>query len=108
MTRSIFLPVAVLLAATGCEPAPVRHVVEIRDLTFGPAVIEVAVGDTILWVNHDLFPHTSTVGGAAGWNTGLIPADSSRTAVARRPGTFNYVCEVHPTMRGKITVHPLS
>jgi len=96
--------VAVLVAAAGCAPAPATHVVAIRDLTFAPAVVEAAVGDTIVWENHDLFPHTATVGGAAGWNTGLIPADSSRSAVARRPGTFNYVCQVHPTMVGKVVV----
>jgi plastocyanin len=96
--------VAALVAAAGCDPVPARHVVEIRDLTFVPGVIQAAVGDTIVWENHDLFPHTSTVSGAAGWNTGLIPADSSRTAVARRPGTYTYVCEVHPTMVGKVVV----
>jgi plastocyanin len=96
---------AVLLAgAVGCGPVPARHVVAIRDLTFTPGVVEAAVGDTIVWENHDLFPHTATVGGAAGWNTGLIPADSGRSAVARRPGTFDYVCQVHPTMMGKVVV----
>lgn len=104
MTRSHFLSVALIFAATGCDPVPVRHVVDIRDLAFVPAVVEVAVGDTIVWINHDMFPHTSTVDGAAGWNTGLIPADSSRSAVGRRPGTYNYVCQVHPTMRGKVIV----
>lgn len=102
-TAPLALAVA-LVVATGCDPVPARHIVEIRDLTFGPPVVQAAVGDTIVWENHDLFPHTSTVGGAAGWNTGLIPADSSRTAVARRPGTYTYVCEVHPTMVGKVVV----
>lgn len=96
--------VAALVAAAGCGPVPARHVVDIRDLAFAPGVVEAAVGDTIVFVNHDLFPHISTADGAAGWNTGLIPADSSRTAVARRPGTFNYVCQVHPTMTGKVVV----
>jgi plastocyanin len=102
VTRSALLLAGALLGTAGCGPVPMRHVVEIRDLSFGPAVVEVAVGDTIVWTNHDIFPHTSTVNGAAGWNTGLIPADSSRSSVVRRPGTFNYLCQVHPTMRGKV------
>lgn len=96
--------VAALLAAAGCGPAPVRHEVEIRGLEFRPAVVEIAVGDTLVWTNHDLFPHTATVAGAAGWDTGLIPADSSRSAVARRPGTYTYECLVHPTMRAQVIV----
>ena len=96
--------VAALLAAAGCGPRPVRRTVEIQALTFVPAMVVVSVGDTLVWNNHDLFPHTSTVDGAAGWDTGLIPADSSRTAVARRPGTYNYECKVHPTMRGQVIV----
>ena len=104
MIRNVLLLAVAILAAAGCGPVPVRHTVDIRDLAFGPAVLEVAVGDTIVWSNHDLFPHTSTVDGAAGWNTGPIPADSSRSVVARRPGTFDYICQLHPTMRGKVIV----
>jgi plastocyanin len=96
---------ALLVAGVaGCDPVPLRHDVEIRDLAFGPAVLEVAVGDTIAWSNRDMFPHTATADGAAGWDTGSIPADSTRTAVARRAGTFTYVCRVHPTMRGQVIV----
>lgn len=98
------LLVAALVAAAGCDPAPVRRVVDIRALTFGPAQLTVAVGDTLVWVNHDMFPHTATADGAAGWDTGPIPADSSRSAVARRPGVYSYVCKVHPTMHGQVVV----
>jgi plastocyanin len=100
--RHALYPAIAILAAVGCGPVPARHQVDIRDLAFAPGVLEVAVGDTVVWVNHDLFPHTSTMEGATGWNTGLIPADSSRSAVARRPGSYEYYCQVHPTMRGKV------
>ncbi|HWA40429.1 MAG TPA: plastocyanin/azurin family copper-binding protein [Gemmatimonadales bacterium] len=105
MTRRATLLAVLLLGAAGCGPSPARHDVEIRELAFGPAVLQVSAGDTIVWNNHDMFPHTATADGAAGWDTGLIPADSSQTAVARRPGTFTYVCRVHPTMRGQVIVH---
>lgn len=104
MTRSRPLLVAALVAAAGCGRAPVRHAVEIRGMEFRPAVVEIAAGDTLVWSNHDLFPHTATVAGAAGWDTGLIPADSSRSAVARRAGTYTYVCLVHPTMQAQVIV----
>ena len=95
---------AALLLGSGCTPAPQRHLVEIREMAFTPAAIEVAVGDTIIWQNRDLFPHTSTVGGAAGWDTREIAAGGEGSAVARRPGSYEYICEVHPTMRGRVIV----
>jgi plastocyanin len=98
------IAIAALLFGTGCRPDPARHLVEIRDLAFAPATLEVAVGDTIVWQNRDLFPHTSTASGAAGWDTRGIPAGGEGSAVARRPGRYEYICEVHPTMRGVITV----
>lgn len=104
MRRTRSALAAAVIAAAGCGPAPVRHDIEIRGLEFRPEVIEIAVGDTLVWTNHDLFPHTATVGGAAGWDTGLIPSDSSRNAVARRPGSYTYECAVHPTMRGRVVV----
>jgi plastocyanin len=93
-----------LLLGSGCTVAPRRHVVEIREMTFTPAAVEVVVGDTIVWQNRDLFPHTATVGGAAGWDTREIRSGGEGSAVARRTGSYAYVCEVHPTMRGVVTV----
>lgn len=92
------------IIVTACVRPPQRHAIDIRDLAFLPGAIEVAVGDTLVWTNHDLFPHTATVRGSAGWDTGQIPADSTRRAVARRAGEYQYVCELHPTMRGKVIV----
>lgn len=101
--RAATVAVALLLGS-GCTAAPRRHVVEIRGMAFIPAAVEVAVGDTIIWQNRDLFPHTATAGGAAGWDTKEIAAGSEGSAVARRPGSYEYICEVHPTMRGRVTV----
>ena len=94
-----------LLCAAGCGRPAQRHEIGIRDLEFGPKVVDATVGDSLVWVNHDLFPHTATVDGAAGWDTGSIPSSGSRGAVARRPGTYDYFCRVHPTMHGRVVVH---
>lgn len=102
-SRTAIVGIAIL-TGSGCVAAPRRHEVEIREMAFTPAAIEVSVGDTIVWQNRDLFPHTSTASGAAGWDTREIPAGGEGTAVARRPGSYEYVCEVHPTMKGRVIV----
>jgi plastocyanin len=95
---------ALVLLGSGCTPAPRRHLVDIKGLAFVPGDLEVAAGDTLGWVNGDMFPHTSTADGAAGWDTGPIPSGDTTFVVARRAGSFNYICSIHPTMHGRIVV----
>jgi plastocyanin len=79
-------------------------VVEIRGMAFRPAVLEVAPGDTVIWINRDIVPHTATANGSNGWNTGILaPGDSGRY-VPSWIGETAYICKLHPTMRGRVTV----
>jgi plastocyanin len=91
-----------LLLAIG--PAPRRHTVEIRGMEFHPAELTVAVGDTVVWINRDLVPHTATGAGKTKWDTGQLAQGDSGRYVARVAGNVSYVCAFHPTMRGKLLV----
>ena len=91
-----------LLLAIG--PAPTSHTVEIRGMEFHPAELTVAVGDTVVWINRDLVPHTATGAGKTKWDTGQLAQGDSGRYVARVAGTVSYVCTFHPTMRGKLLV----
>lgn len=102
--NSLRVGAAALLLGGGCTPAPRRYLVEIRGLAFAPPEMTVALGDTIGWVNQDMFPHTATADGAAGWDTGPIASGDTAFAVARRAGVIEYVCKLHPTMHGRIVV----
>jgi len=63
----------------------------------------VRVGDSVVWVNKDLIPHTAT-SKAAKFDSGVVVAGNSwKTTLATR-GTYGYVCSFHPTMTGTITV----
>ena len=42
------------------DPVPQRHVVEIRGMAFHPEALEVRRGDTVVWINRDMVPHTAT------------------------------------------------
>jgi plastocyanin len=86
------------------DPVPHRHVVEIRGMAFHPEVLEVRRGDTVVWINRDIVPHTATATRKPGWNTGPLLQGKSGQYVANQRGEDSYACELHPTMLGKLIV----
>ena len=83
---------------------PKTHTVEIRGMEFHPAVLTVAVGDTIVWVNRDIVPHTATASGRTKLDTGQLLQDQTGRYVAGRAGVVRYVCTFHPTMHGRLII----
>ena len=72
-------------------------------MAFHPASLEVARGDTVVWINRDLVPHSAT-GRDRGWTTGVLARDREGRRVAGRAGEVRYFCELHPVMTGRIVV----
>ena len=70
---------------------------------FTPATLTVRVGDSIVWVNKDLFPHTAT-SSAARFDSQAIAPEQSWTYKVTAKGNFAYVCTFHPTMQGALRV----
>lgn len=93
------LSLVVALARAG---ATRTHTVTIENMQFTPQELTVQRGDTIVWVNKDLFPHTATSDKT--FDSGSIAANSSWRYLAARSGTYAYGCTFHPTMKGKIMV----
>ena len=93
-----------LLLLLGLSRAPTTHTVEIRGMEFHPAVLTVAVGDTVVWINRDIVPHTSTASGRTKWDTGQLLQGQAGRYVASSRGTTRYACTFHPTMRGTVIV----
>jgi plastocyanin len=91
-----------LLAVT--KTPPPTHTVEIRGMEFHPAVLTVAVGDTIVWINRDIVPHTATASGRRDWDTGQLLQGQTGRYIARARGIARYVCTLHPTMHGKLVI----
>jgi plastocyanin len=93
-----------LLILAQCRPAappPRRYLVEIRQMAFVPESLTVAPGDTVVWVNRDFLPHTST---SALWDTTPLPQDGSGQFVATGTGEVPYHCAFHPTMLGRLII----
>jgi plastocyanin len=79
------------------------HTVAIRGFQYAPASITVEPGDTVVWHNQDVVPHTATAKGK-GLDTGAIAANGSGQHVAKKKGTYAYDCTFHPTMKGTLVV----
>jgi plastocyanin len=94
---------AALLPAGPACAAPVTHTVVIEGMAFKPAILRVKAGDTIVWLNSDLVPHTVTAA-AQRIESGDVAMDKSWRWRAMKPGTIDYVCRFHPMMRGHVVV----
>ena len=103
------LPATALLAlfagalASGAGAAPVVHTVTIEGFEFRPPVVAVKPGDIVVWQNKDILPHTATAQ-PAGFSSGEIAAGASFRFTAKTKGHFDYICTLHPTMKGTLTV----
>ncbi len=77
--------------------------VAMLDNNFAPQTITVPAGSTVRWSNNGVALHTVTANDAS-FDSGFI--ESGRTYAARfsTPGTFGYVCIIHPGMTGTVLV----
>lgn len=95
-----------VLAAISCDPAPrypALHRVTIHSFLYDPAASTIVAGDTVLWVNRDIVPHTAT-DSLRTWDSGEIaPGDSARVVFATA-GHFQYTCSYHPSMRASLLI----
>lgn len=82
---------------------PTTHTLAIEGMRFSPAVMEVHVGDVVVWRNTDPFPHTVTADDRS-FDSKEIPAERSWKWTATKAGVFPYVCKLHPTMKGTLVV----
>ncbi len=76
---------------------------------FIPSPVNIAIGDTVTWVNDDTAAHTSTSGSAAGgpdgnWDSSLVMVGSSFSHTFEEAGDYPYFCMVHPWMTGMVIV----
>lgn len=89
--------------ATQAPPAT-GAAVTIVDFAFQPADLTVKVGDTVTWTNTGNAPHTVK------WDDGTPASDRlTKGGVPYQrtfdtAGTFTYVCGIHGSMKGSITV----
>jgi plastocyanin len=88
---------AAVMVAAGAQAK-----VSITNFAFDPAVLSVKVGTKIVWTNNDIVAHTVTFTDVANSPVLNRGATFSRTFTA--PGTYSYICSIHPFMHGSVVV----
>ena len=88
-------------AATNPPTAATRASVDIANFAFSPASVTTGVGGTVTWTNRDGDRHSIVIAGDESPRLGS-GATYSRTFDAA--GRFAYVCGIHSSMSGTVTV----
>src|SRR5262245_48531558 len=94
---------AIADAPTVIADSPPATVVVAKAFMFSPLTLTVAAGTTVTWTNHDEEPHT-VVSETGLFRSPAIDTNESFSFQFDQPGTYRFVCSIHPQMTGTIVV----
>jgi plastocyanin len=99
---SVVTLLALAAMAVPAHAATLQIVME--NLVISPAEASAKVGDTIEWINKDVFAHTATA--RNGDFNVTIPPNKTVTSVLKKAGTVEYYCRFHPNMKAVLNIAP--
>ncbi len=94
-------------------PAPVPAVgpavgvpvaVSIVNFKFTPATVTVKAGTTVTWTNRDAIGHTVNFHANGINSPSILNQGDKFSHTFSTPGTYAYICDIHPFMHGTIVV----
>ncbi|MEK6830340.1 MAG: cupredoxin domain-containing protein [Nanoarchaeota archaeon] len=90
--------------------------VNIENFAFSPNIIKIKTGDTVTWTNKDDVPHTVTSISRVSCEpptlcmdrnlfvSGPLDKDQTYQFTFLQPGTYEYTCDFHTSMKGNVIV----
>jgi plastocyanin len=101
----IHLIATALISGAIAVPAHAATIqVVMENLVISPAEATAKVGDTVEWINKDIFAHTATA--RNGDFDVTMPPKKTVTSVLKKAGTVEYYCRFHPNMKAVLTIAP--
>lgn len=73
----------------------------IKNFAFNPQTITVTVGTNVTWVNEDSVAHTIK---SDNFNSENLNTGNSFQFTFNNAGTYDYICGIHPAMKGRVIV----
>ena len=105
MTPRWTLSIVAALTLGASVPADAATIqITMQNLVISPAETSAKVGDTIEWIDKDVFAHTATARNGD-WDV-TLPPKKSAILVLKKAGTLDYYCRFHPNMKATLTVAP--
>ena len=89
--------------ATGAVGVPRKGDVQVRviNFTFAPATVTIRAGQTVEWTNDDSVAHTVDLSGVI---SNVLNRGDHYAQTFAAPGTYAYICSIHPFMHGTVVV----
>ena len=100
--RNVLFALALAASAVPAQAATIQIVMQ--DLVFAPTEVSAHVGDTIEWVNRDVFAHTATA--RDGDFDVNLPPKKTVTSVLSKAGTIESYCRYPPNMTAVLKIAP--
>ena len=101
--RTLLIALALLSGATVPAQAATIQIV-MDNLVVSPAQSTAKVGDTIEWINKDVFAHTATA--RNGDFDVTTPPKKIVTSILKKAGSVEYYCRYHPNMKAVLKIEP--
>ena len=103
LLASIALPACVIAGSAYATESPASTVVLAKEFMFSPNTVNVSAGSTVTWTNRDEEPHT-VVSDTGLFRSGAMDTNDSFSFTFDKPGTYRFICSIHPQMVGTIVV----
>ncbi len=79
--------------------------ISIQGFAFSPQNPTITAGDTVIWTQNDAATHTvSSTTAPFLLSSGNLSLGRTYTNTFAAPGVFRYQCNIHPSMKGSVTV----
>jgi plastocyanin len=100
--HALAYPAAMLLFIASASAAGSNTII-IKKFMFNPMDVTVTAGTDVIWENQDGEPHT-VVSLTNDFRSQALDEKDKFSHVFDKPGTYKYICSIHPKMVGTITV----
>ncbi|MEM7129833.1 MAG: G8 domain-containing protein [Chloroflexota bacterium] len=80
-----------------------QEAIGIIDFLFSPRTLTVTAGTELIWTNSDSVPHTATANDGS-FDSGTLGTNDTFSVTLSELGIYEYICTIHPSMVGSITV----
>jgi plastocyanin len=92
-----------LLAGWPAAAAPHTFTFVMDKLKFGAVPTRLHKGDTLIFVNKDMFKHSATATDGHSFDVDLPPG-AAKKMVLTKTGTIPFYCRYHPNMRAVLVI----